>query len=47
MANGAFGKITDFEDSKPNSIVEPDVMEDVSIAFGTENFILVPDLRLA
>ena len=47
MANGAFGKIIDFEDSKPNPIVEPDVMEEVSIAFGTENFILAPDLRLA
>ena len=47
MANGAFGKITDFEDSKPNPIVEPEVIEEVSIAFGTENLIFEPDLRLA
>ena len=41
------GKITDFEDSKPNLIVEPEEIEEVSIAFGTENLIFAPDLRLA
>ena len=46
MANCALGKIEDFIDSKPSCNFVPDEIDEVLIAFGIENLILVPDLSL-
>ena len=47
MANCALGKIEDFIDSKPSCNFVPDDIDEVSIAFGIENLILVPDFKVA
>ena len=47
MANCALGKIEDFVDSKPSCNFVPDEINEVSIAFGIENLIFVPDFNVA
>ena len=45
MANCALGKIEDFVDSKPSCNFVPAEIDEVSIAFGIENLIFVPEQR--
>ena len=47
MANCALGKIEDFVDSKPSCNFVPEEINEVSIAFGIENLIFVPDFNVA
>ena len=47
MANCALGKIEDFVDSKPSCNLVPEEIDEVSIAFGIENLIFVPDFNVA
>ena len=47
MANCAVGKSEDFIESKPSCNFVPYDIDEVSIAFGIENLILVPDDKVA